>query len=70
MIATVTDSYLLGIKEGRALLRSLPESPTLDELHRFAANCTDLLAMGQSREMADMYRGERDFWRNQIERSQ
>jgi len=68
---TVTESYLMGIREGRALLRSMQqrdETVTRADMEAFAANCTAQLARGFAREMADMFRGERDFWRGQMKR--
>lgn len=71
----VTDSYLLGIKEGRALYREIrvrhglvsrEDMRALAQL--FEANCTANLARGFARELADVFRGERDFWRGQIKK--
>ena len=66
---TVTDAYLLGIREGRDLLRSLDAAPTLNEMRAFADNCATQLKRGFSGEMRDVFKGERDFWLNQIKRS-
>ena len=61
---TVTECYLLGIREGRDYLKQF--APSIEEMRALAANCETLLKQGFAREMADVFRGERDFWRNQI----
>jgi len=66
---TVTDSYLIGIREGRSLLRSIQargETVTRQDMEAFAANCSAQLCRGFARELSDVFRGELDFWRNQI----
>lgn len=67
----VTDSYILGIKEGRALYREIRAQHRLvtrEDMRAFEANCTANLARGFARELADVFRGERDFWRGQIKK--
>ncbi|MDE2426685.1 MAG: hypothetical protein KGO96_12335 [Elusimicrobia bacterium] len=73
MPATYSQAYLLGIREGRALLKARQtagDSPAeLLELARAThANCVDNLARHFSGDMAEAFRGERDFWANQIAR--
>lgn len=71
MTSTVTDSYLLGIREGRSLLQSIKargESVTIADMQAFADNCASNLRRGFARELSDTFKGERDFWLNQIKR--
>ena len=68
---TVSDAYLLGISEGRSLLRSMQSrgdySPDMaPELLASAKRA----AKGQSGTMAQVARGEIDFWRNQVAKLQ
>lgn len=65
----MTQEYLLGIREGRALLKSIRdrgEEITRADAKRFMDNCSENLKRGFDKPMADMFRGERDFWANQI----
>lgn len=62
---TVTAEYLYGVSSGRAILRATP-GILPHEIERLIDTCTDLLRRGFSREIADTYRGERDFWKNQL----
>lgn len=60
---TVTAEYLDGIREGRATFREHGISVAadcLDTLNRLCRMFDAASPVGQS------YRGERDFWRNQI----
>lgn len=60
---TVTQEYLMGIREGRQALRAYGMSVAaahLDNLNRTIKNFDASSPVGQ------MLRGERDFWRNQI----
>lgn len=66
----VSDAYLLGISEGRSLLRSLDYVPSVADMEAFADNCSAQLQRGFDKSMADTFRGERDFWRNQIRKAQ
>lgn len=66
---TVTAEYLMGISEGRALLKAWQSEgladvgelarASLDSLSRLCAQFDAQSPVGQ------MMRGERDFWRNQ-----
>lgn len=62
---TVTLEYLEGIKDGRAMLRCQPDM-TAQDIEGLLENCTTLLKMGFAQPMRDMYRGERDFWKQQL----
>ena len=70
--ATVTASYLLGIRDERALLREMVARG--DDLAREApamlASIEATLARGFSGETAEYMRGGRDFWRNQCAKLQ
>lgn len=60
---SVTQEYLMGIREGRQALRTYGMSVAsahLDNLNRTNKNFDASSPVGQ------MLRGERDFWRNQI----
>lgn len=62
----VTDSYILGIKEGRNTLKNHPElSP--DDIRREIDSCTRLMR-SYSQPMKDVFKGQRDFWRNQLKK--
>ena len=65
---TVSESYLLGIREGRELFRSCQQrGENIAELAPgFAANAQAQLSRGFGPEMSALFRGERDFWRQQI----
>lgn len=65
---TVTAAYLLGIKEGRAFLRANP-GLSIDGMRACLATSQLLLRSGFSGDVAEMFRGERDFWKNQIKRA-
>ena len=62
---TITHAYILGIKEGRALLTATPDLDRT-EIRDILDNITSTLKRGFSGDVADMLRGERDFWRNQL----
>ena len=70
--ATVSDAYLLGISEGRDLLRTLQAqggyNPAIDAPAMLASARLGL--KGQSGTMAQVARGEIDFWRNQCAKLQ
>lgn len=70
MSAPATQAYLLGIREGRALLRQFRETG-VDSLATFREaleTCEYQLRQGFAGEMRDALRGERDFWRAQVRR--
>lgn len=67
MTAAVTAEYLMGIKEGRAILQKhgtadISARDRLDNLNRTIKGFATSSPVGQ------MLRGERDFWANQIKR--
>ena len=66
-MTTYTESYLLGIAEGRALLKASGSFTTVG-MRSLADNCATLMR-GASATMRDVYKGERDFWRNQTKGS-
>ncbi|MEO5867233.1 MAG: hypothetical protein ABIQ19_09000 [Sphingomonas sp.] len=61
-----SDTYLMGIREGREYLNRF--RPNLAEARDVLANIECTLRRGFGREVAEMLRGERDFWRNQIKK--
>lgn len=67
MTAAVTAEYLMGIKEGRAILQKhgTAEVSALDRLDNL--NRT-IKGFATSSPVGQMLRGERDFWANQIKR--
>ena len=61
----VTAEYIAGIEEGSAFQKANPDFSRQD----IAAHIDILkrcLARGFAKPMADMFRGERDFWINQL----
>ena len=68
---TVSQAYLLGISEGRAMLQTherLNGPLSLTDARQFLRNCEDCLGMGFSGETLDCLKGERDFWRLKVKR--
>ena len=58
----------MGIKEGRDFLKSFPDI-SLEEMQ----SCEQIAAINMksnANEMRDCFKGERDFWRNQIKKKQ
>lgn len=69
---TVTSEYLMGISEGRSFLKHLRSNSGADFtltkaicLDRIQM-CKEALKLGFSKALSDVYRGEKDFWTNQI----
>ncbi len=62
---TTTQAYIMGIKEGRAMLTATPDLDRADMID-ILDNITSTLKRGFSGDVADMLRGERDFWKNQL----
>lgn len=60
---TITRAYILGIKEGRSLLKAYPD---IDK--QSALDTARKLARQHSGDMKDMFRGEADFWKNQLKK--
>lgn len=60
----ISDAYILGIKEGRSFLSNNP-GMTKDDMQSAMANCSSNMA-SHSQPMKDIFKGQRDFWRNQI----
>lgn len=59
-----TEAYIMGIKEGRQLLTANPDY-TREDIQAIIANIKSTLR-GFSGDVAEMLRGERDFWVNQL----
>lgn len=66
----VTAAYLLGISEGRALLRQIERDGIAerDTFRAALANVEARLGQGFSGDTGDTLRGERDFWRARLAR--
>lgn len=65
----VTAEYLDGIREGRALLRSIRargERVMRDDMQRFADDCRDTARTFAPGPVKDTLKGEREFWLTQI----
>lgn len=60
----VSQAYILGIEEGRNLLRRYPQI-TREEVEREIAALT-WLAKNHSGDMKETFKGQRDFWKNQL----
>ena len=61
----ITDCYILGIKEGREYMRTHGTEDAAAHIE----NCNTTIARYPRGSMlAEMARGERDFWANQIEK--
>ncbi len=69
---SVSQAYLLGIREGRAMLRQLERDgmATIETIRRALQNSRDCLELGFHGEARDAIKGERDFWSNQLARLQ
>lgn len=67
-MTTVTAEYLMGIKEGRAILeqRGTDDASAQDRLDSLNRTIKGFAA---SSPVGQMLRGERDFWANQIKRA-
>lgn len=66
---TVSEAYLIGIKEGRSFLRDWIRRNgelTPGQIEGFIQNLNKLLKQGFAYPMNDTFRGERDFWLNQL----
>jgi hypothetical protein len=61
---TVSAAYIMGIKEGRKLLQSNPDF-TREDIQVIISNIKSTLR-GFSGDVAEILRGERDFWINQL----
>jgi hypothetical protein len=61
---TVSESYILGIKSGRSYRNRFPDE-TIDDMVVHRNSCQRLIR-AYSQPMKDVFKGERDFWRNQI----
>ena len=71
MTDILTDSYILGILEGRAMMSEMKvrgEVITNAEMQAFVDNARANIKRGFARELVDVFRGERDFWLNQLKK--
>lgn len=69
MTQATSQTYLLGISEGRAALKHMQERGDylgLPDARAILAASEALLGEGFAGDMRDCLKGERDFWRNQI----
>ena len=60
---SVTSDYLMGIRQGREMLRRCGPEMAHAELENLNAT---IRMFGGSHPVGQLLRGERDFWRNQI----
>lgn len=61
----ITGAYLDGISEGRSLLSNFPNIDKEQALRNATINMKR-----HSGAMKDCFRGERDFWRNQLKKGE
>lgn len=68
MPQTVTHAYVMGIGEGRAMWQRLEREgrANLDAARECLGHVRECLAMGFAGDIAEMMRGERDFWLQRI----
>lgn len=68
MTTTINGAYLDGIKEGRVFLKNFPEqSNNRDDIKKHIANAKENIER-HSGAMRDCFRGNRDFWQNQLKK--
>lgn len=68
---TVNDGYLMGIKEAREIKNELEADGivlTFDVVHRLLQTEIELCDQFRGSEVADLYRGSRDFWKLQLKK--
>lgn len=68
---TVNDGYLMGIKEAREIKNELEADGivlTSDVVHRLLQTEIELCVQFRGSEVADLYRGSRDFWKLQLKK--
>lgn len=63
MQQTISRAYILGIKEGRSMYDRFPDTDKRQAMINAAA-----LMRTHSGVMRDIFRGERDFWKHQLEK--
>lgn len=71
MPATISQSYLLAIRDERALLNAMiarGEYEPAKDAPAILANIREIMAQGFSGDMAEYMRGSRDFWIGQVSR--
>jgi len=63
----ISSAYIDGIKEGRNLLRANPDMTRTEmEMRLITLN---VLCKNHSYAMKDFFKGERDFWKNQLKKT-
>ncbi len=62
----LTQNYLNGIKEGREYFKQYGKDFSLAEIKSHIENIKNQIKNGNSDDMRDFLRGERDFWINQL----
>lgn len=71
MTTQVSEEYVMGINEGESILRSWIADygqPSIEEMQAFRDNAIARLKERPSRNIAEMARGERDFWKGQLKK--
>lgn len=63
---TISQAYALGISEGRALLKENPGFTRAD-MQRCMENASDCMRT-HGGDMREAFKGQRDFWKNQIKK--
>lgn len=63
MMKTVTESYLMGIEEGKCSLNSFGGGDAVERIENLKATIRGFPA---SSSVGQMLRGERDFWMNYL----
>ncbi len=68
MSRTVTHAYVMGIGEGRAMWQRLDREgrANLESARECLGHVRECLGMGFAGDIAEMMRGERDFWLQRI----
>lgn len=68
-MSTVSEAYLLGIKEGRSFLKTWErvngEKPSPETIAGIISNIKATIK-GQSEEVRETLRGELDFWKRRL----
>lgn len=65
-MTSISDSYILGIKEGRSFLTNNPDL-RIEDMKQEVETCKRL-ALSHSQPMKDIFKGQVDFWNNQIKK--
>lgn len=68
---TVSDGYMMGVKEAREIKNKLEAANIKlnpDLIHRLLQTEIELCVQFRGSEVADLYRGSRDFWKLQLKK--